>query len=71
MPFTIHIMLANQCCCQITHENTQKLLWHEEETHVLDNGHNKVLPSHELPLTLLAHEKKSYVIPSMLEWGQR
>jgi hypothetical protein len=70
MPFAIHAMLAywwkNN---QIANEDTQKLLWQGEETCLLGNDRNKVLPSLELPLLQPPHKNEPHVIPSLLEWS--
>jgi hypothetical protein len=48
-----------------------KISMARKKTSPLNNGCNKVLPSHELPLLQPPHEKKPPMIPSLLKWDQQ
>jgi hypothetical protein len=49
----------NERSCPPTNEDTQKLSWQEQETHLLSNDGVKNLPPPELPVLEPPHEKKA------------
>jgi hypothetical protein len=51
----------------LVYEDTQKLLWREEETHLLSN--RKVFPSLEPTMSYPPLEKVPLVISHLFKWG--